>query len=157
MFSGKKEPSKIRSGGNVERENFKAKVAAMPRGQSEGESKPPAGGGGETSIMHHPDGTHEVTHHDGEKTTHPNMGHMLMTLHAKHSPDEGHHIESHADGSHTSHHADMAGMVSGPHEHPDGGALMDHMGGMIGAEKAEGMGPIDTGSGEGGNDESSLY
>lgn len=159
MFSGKPEPSKIRSGGgNHEREAFREKVSKVsPMGGDKMPAKESGGSSGETSIKHEADGTHTVKHADGEETKHPNMGHALMTVHAKHSASEGHHIESHPDGKHTSHHADMAGMVSGPHEHEDGKALMDHMGQMV--DEHEGMGPIDTSSaGPGtGADEGGLY
>jgi hypothetical protein len=147
MFSGKKEPSKLRSGGNAERENFRKKVSEMPRGgEMEGAKKPPMkdGGGSETTIMHNGDGSHSVMHADGEKTEHPTIGHAMMAIHGKQSDGEGHHMEVHPHGGATTHHVDMAGMVSGPHEHQDGNAAAEHIRSMV--DEHEGMGPIDTNS-----------
>lgn len=42
------------------------------------------------------------------------------------------HIEHHMDGHHTSHHISEMGEMSGPHEHPDMGALHAHMSSMMG-------------------------
>lgn len=47
------------------------------------------------------------------------------------------HVEHHGDGTHTSHHIDEAGQVSGPHEHDSMEALKDHMEQTCGDEGQE--------------------
>lgn len=115
---------------NFERENFRSKAGAMPRpGERQGD-KPEGGGSGKTEIMHdHPKpGMHTVKHADGETTEHGHVGHMLMTLHAKHADGEGGHMQVHPEGHATTHHVGADGMVEGPEEHDSSMEAGDHLG-----------------------------
>lgn len=87
--------------------------------------QPPMGNGGgkESKIIHHPDGSHEVHHADGDVSKHPNAGHMAAHMHARH--DGGEVGNMHSDGGMvTTHHVGPDGEVSGPTEHasPQDGA-----------------------------------
>lgn len=120
-----------RSGGNHQREAFNEKVSKMsPMG---GEKKSPMheGGGGETKITHHPDGSHTVSHHDGEMSEHPNAGHMAAKIHSKHSDGEVGNLHAHEMGA-TTHHAGMDGEVNGPMEHGSAEEGAEHLGQMMG-------------------------
>lgn len=153
---------------NQQREAFKGKVAehmksagASPHGES-------GGGGGkmESRIEHHVDGAnlppdapkgtqHTVYHHDGEVSHHPNMPHAAMHLAAKHEGEEHGHIQPHAGGGATTHHATMDGVVQGPDEHGSEEEAYNHLKGSIGEgagmEGGEGMMPN-----EGGQEDSSF-
>jgi hypothetical protein len=48
------------------------------------------------------------------------------------------HVEHHGDGTHTSHHVDEQGQVSGPHEHESMEALHQHMAQLHGEGEQEG-------------------
>ena len=116
--------------GNVERDNFRKQSASMPRpgGAPQG-NKPEGSGSGKTEIMHdHPKpGMHTVKHADGETTEHNHVGHMLMTLHAKHADGEGGHMHVHPEGNATTHHVGADGMVEGPDEHEGPMEAGDHL------------------------------
>src|SRR4051812_10329246 len=59
----------------------------------------PTGHGGDgkkTEITHHPDGSHEIRHSDGEVTKHPSAGHAAAHFHAKHGGGEV--ANMHSDG-----------------------------------------------------------
>ena len=93
------------------------------QGASEGES---------TTLHAHGDGTFHTEGHDGEHTEHPDIGHALMHLAAKHG-DGGKHMHVHSDGmSHTTHHVGEDGQVEGPHDHPDIESTKEHMGQVMG-------------------------
>jgi hypothetical protein len=144
MLDGK--ANKFMSGGNRQRESFKSK--AMGSGKVEGGTKNPVkaehagnnAGEGEstTTITHHGDGTHTVQHHDGETTEHPNHGHMLMTIHAKHAEGPGAHIHAHPEGGATTHHVGHDGMVEGPHDHASVDEGAEHVKQMIGEDGQNG-------------------
>lgn len=147
------------SGGNRERESFGKKVSSMSSSKMGGEKpKSPMmgeGGGSKTSIEHHPDGSHTVTHHDGEVSEHPNHGHMAAHLHAKHAGGEVGNMHAHEGGA-TTHHVGPDGSVQGPMEHgsPQEGA--DHMASMMSdgpeneTSSVEGMGSTEAPEGYGG-------
>ena len=143
MLDGK---SKGSSGGNHQREAFKAKVSAMPKGGMNGAemkvkspNEPKAGDGseGKTTITHHPDGSHSIEHHDGEKSEHPSMNHAATHLSSKHEGGMVHHAHQHEAGV-TTHHAGMDGMVEGPHEHQNADEAGEHMKQVMGEDGGNG-------------------
>lgn len=107
----------------------------MPPGKNESDM---GGDSTQTVITHHGDGTHSVEHHDGEQSgPHEHLHEAFAHISAKHHPESDHsHIMHHEGGSHTSHHVN-GGEVNGPHEHPDMGALQEHMGRFLAEEAKE--------------------
>jgi hypothetical protein len=81
------------------------------------------GDGKQTTITHHPDGSHEVQHADGETSKHPNAGHMAAHMHAKHAGGEVGNMHSDG-GAVTTHNVGPDGEVNGPTEYasPEEGA-----------------------------------
>lgn len=134
MFSGKAPEKKFSSGGNKQREGFTKSVSEMKPPSEKGASMRPekGGGSGKTEITHNPDGSHSVMHHDGEKSEHPNAGHMAAHLHAKHEGGEVGNMHATPEGGAVTHHVGMDGMVEGPMDHasPEEGA--NHMATMMG-------------------------
>jgi hypothetical protein len=60
----------------------------------------------------------------------------LQQMHA--ATGEAHsHVEHHGDGTHTSHHVDAAGQVSGPHHHVDAQSLQAKMEEAAGQPQAD--------------------
>lgn len=146
-MAGFMDGKKKQSGGNVQREKFGYHAGgggkAMPEDRKVkgdvgvGDSPTDNGDGATTTITHHGDGTHSVEHADGEKTDHPTTGHMLMTMHAKHTGEPGGHIHAHGAGA-TTHHVGHDGMVEGPHEHGTTEEAADHMKAMLGEDGGNG-------------------
>lgn len=141
MLDGK--ANKYMSGGNAQREGFKKSALGGSKGapagkggkaEAESETK---GDGSTTTITHNGDGSHSVMHADGEKSEHPNTGHMLMTMHAKHSEGPGMHAHQHEAGV-TTHHVGHDGMVEGPHEHGSADEAGEHMKQMLGDDGGNG-------------------
>ena len=67
---------------------------------------------------------------------HPTIHDHLRQMHEV--TGEAHsHVEHHSDGSHTSHHVDMAGEISGPHHHANSDEMAEHMKSM-GHEEPDG-------------------
>lgn len=131
MDGKKKSPM---SNGNREREGFNKKVADISASKPGGESKKSPmseGSGSSTKIDHHPDGSHTVTHHDGEVSEHPTHGHMAAHLHAKHTGGEVANMHAHEAGA-TTHHVGVDGVVEGPNEHGSVQEGADHMAAMMG-------------------------
>lgn len=126
-------------GMNAQREAFGKKVADhmkagagdhnMNEGSKGGEHSSPVIG--ESKIAHHEDGSHTVTHHDGETTHHPSGGHMGVHMAAKHDGGEHGHIMPHGGGA-TTHHSDIGGEVHGPDEHGSFEEAANHLNGAIG-------------------------
>ncbi len=116
------------------RESFLKKSSSpTPMGPPPHMASPHTGAdAGETRIVHHPSGEHEVHHSDGEVSKHPNAGHMAAHLHAKHAGGEAGNM--HHDGMGgpvTTHHAGADGEVSGPVEHASPQEGADHLAGMM--------------------------
>ena len=110
---------------------------------------PHEGGGKQTTITHHPDGSHEIHHSDGETSKHPNAGHAAAHFHAKH--DGGDVGNMHSDGGMvTTHHVGPDGEVNGPTEHasPEEGA--NHLAMMMNGDEPEMPGDADNEQAEGG-------
>ena len=133
---------------HYQRTAFKGHMSSMakPGGEksSGGEST------GKTEIHHMADGSHEVTHSDGEKSSHPSMGHAAMHMAAKHDGGEHGHIHAHPEGGASTHHVGMDGQVTGPDEHGSVGEAADHLSGMMGDGEMPEHGEMPVGSG--GND-----
>lgn len=115
---------------HYQRAAFKEHMGSMPKPGGEKS----AGGEaiGKTEIHHMSDGSHEVAHHDGEKSSHPNASHMAAHMAAKHEGGEHGHIHAHPEGGATTHHVGMDGQVAGPDEHGSVGEAADHLSGMMG-------------------------
>lgn len=139
MFDGKN--TKHMRGGNMQREKF-AESAGKPGGKDRTDPKVKGaeGEGGEatTEITHHADGSHTAKHSDGETSEHPNMGHLAMHMHAKHSDGEAMHAHKHDEGGVTTHHVGMDGMVEGPNEHGSTEEAADHMKQTLGEDGGNG-------------------
>jgi hypothetical protein len=142
-------------GTNSQHEAFRGKVKEergkmdKPSSKSMGGEKPPMEGEGKTTTMTaHPDGHVEVEHADGEKSSHPTMGHAMMAIHAKHEPGPAHLMHDNGVGV-TTHHVGHDGEPQGPDQHPDVEAAAEHakmaMGGdgmsmeNMGGDMPEGM------------------
>ncbi len=140
FLDGKK--PKQTSGGNREREAFNSHVSEAGKKPAMGGEKKPGmnDGGSSTTIEHHGDGSHSVHHADGEHSDHPTTGHMLMALHAKHAEGDGGHLHAHPEGTATTHHVGMDGMVEGPHEHASAEDGANHLSSMMGGGAGEPMG-----------------
>ena len=131
---------------NAQRDMFKEKVSkagesgTMPKAAGKAMPEDHAAGGKTTTITHNDDGSHSVKHADGESSEHPNTGHMLMGLHAKHAEGEGHHMHIHGGGHDgaaehetvTTHHVGMDGEVEGPTHHAGVGEALDNASQMYG-------------------------
>lgn len=132
-------------GDHYQRMAFKEHMGSMPKPGGEkshgGESM------GKTEIRHMADGSHEVTHHDGEKSSHPSMGHAGMHMAAKHDGGEHGHIHARPEGGATTHHVGMDGQVTGPDEHGSVGEAADHLSGMMGDGEMPGHGEMPSGGG----------
>lgn len=120
--------------GNYQRAAFEKHVKGMPQPSHEG--APGMSGGssesGRTTIRHMSDGSHQVDHHDGEKSQHPNAGHMAMHMAAKHDGGEHGHIHAKPEGGADTHHVGMDGQVTGPEEHGSVPEAANHIEGMMG-------------------------
>ncbi len=115
---------------HYQRTAFKGHAASMPK---PGAAKSPGGEStGKTEIHHMADGSYEVTHHDGEKSSHPSMGHAGVHMAAKHDGGEHGHIHARPEGGASTHHVGMDGQVTGPDEHGSVGEAADHLSGMMG-------------------------
>lgn len=71
-------------------------------------------------------GALEPEEHEQGGDTHAAIHEHLRSMHEA----TGHahtHVEHHGDGTHTSHHVDESGNVSGPHEHESTEALNEHI------------------------------
>lgn len=170
LLDGKKKPPMrsggMMSGGNTQREKFSAglnrggadpgmgKAPAKAGPETHGGGVGPEGQEGQTTISHHPDGSHSVKHSDGEETHHPSTGHMLMGMHAKHHPGEsGGHMHEHGAGV-TTHHVGMDGEVQGPHDHASPEDAGMHLASAVGGADEMGHGsgepgmPVEMGSGD---------
>lgn len=91
------------------------------------------GGGKETKIIHHPDGSHEMHHADGEVTKHPTAGHAAAHFHARHGGGEVGNM--HSDGGMvTTHHVGPDGEVTGPTEHASPEEGGNHLAMMMNGE-----------------------
>lgn len=143
---------------NHERQAFNEKVKAMPKAGSGGEGEH-ASGGNKTTIEHHGDGSHSVTHADGEKTgPHKSIGEAMMHIHSKQADGPGGHMHVHPEGGATTHHTDGTGMVEGPNEHESPEAAGEHMGSMLGDGGEPGGGEgMAAAQGESGGGASELY
>lgn len=119
---------------NNQREAFQKKVAEHKPGgemQHEGEGQHSSPAVGTSTVTHHEDGSHSVSHHDGEKTHHPTAAHMGMHMAGKHDGGEHGHIAPHPAGA-TTHHVGMDGEVQGPHDHGSEEEAYSHLKGSIG-------------------------
>ena len=134
---------------HYQRTAFKEHMGSMPKPGGE----KPGGGGesiGKTEIHHMADGSHEVAHSDGEKSSHPNASHLAVHLAAKHDGGEHGHIHAHPEGGATTHSVGMDGQVTGPDEHGSVGEAADHLSGMMGDGEMPEQGGMPEASG--GND-----
>jgi len=114
-------------------EEFPGKGKPVEKGFKVGGEEPT----GETHIAHHADGSHTVTHHDGEVTEHPNHLHMVAELAHKHSGGDKHHIV-HSDGmTHTSHVIGEDGEHDGPKEHNSAEEAKESLGRFLDEEAEE--------------------
>lgn len=84
----------------------------------------------------------------GEHETAPDVHEHLAAMHAA-TGNAHSHIEHHEDGTHTSHHVDREGNVTGPHDHANLEALKSHMDQFLDEEGQEG----DGGDEDGGEEE----
>ena len=173
MLDGK--PHKY--GANFQREAFGRKAGAGDKNESargggtdrtDTKIKTPPAEHGEatTQITHHADGSHTAVHSDGETSEHPHLGHLAMTLHAKHLGGDGAHIHAHggmhdggagmegAEPHHTvtTHHVGADGVVEGPHHHASMDEANSHLAGMIGQDGEGGERLEEQGIHEGGAD-----
>lgn len=127
-------------GGNVQREKFASESSSKSKGEDKPETKvkgPAEGEESSTTITHHADGTHTAEHSDGEKSEHPNLGHLAMHMHGKHEGGMAMHAHEH-DGGVTTHHVGMDGMVEGPHDHASADEAGEHMKQVLGSDGGNG-------------------
>lgn len=103
---------------------------------------------GKTEIHHMPDGSHEVMHSDGEKSSHPNASHMAAHMAAKHDGGEHGHIHARPEGGATTHHVGMDGAPPTQEEHGSVGEGMDHLEGMMGDGEMPEQGAMPSGGGQ---------
>ena len=78
--------------------------------------------------------------HDGEMEPHHEAIHEHLHQMHEQTGEAHSHVEHHDDGTHTSHHVDKEGEVTGPHSHANLEALKDHMDNFLNEEEHEGDG-----------------
>lgn len=103
-------------GMNNQHEKFRDKVKGERSEMDKPAEKMPMESNGKTEIEHKADGTKSVTHADGEKSEHPDIGHAIMAIHAKDKPGAAHLMHQH-EGGVTTHQVGHDGEPQGPMEH----------------------------------------
>jgi hypothetical protein len=86
-----------------------------------GGSREPDAAGPAATEVHEPE-PNEEEGGDAQEMIHAHLGKMHEMTGKAHS-----HIEHHGDGTHTSHHVDEQGQISGPIDHESTEAMNEHM------------------------------
>jgi hypothetical protein len=150
----------FRSGGNRQRESFASKAMSPKEDKPSSAAAPSQEAAklevpsGSTVITRTPEGGYTAKHADGEETSHPSLGHLAMTMHAKNEEGDAMHVNS-KDGMFSSHRVGADGMVEGPNDHGSADEAAEHMKSSMGGDAMADLAGSGLSDGHAGGDD--LY